>query len=188
MNYLIAGLGNIGPEYHKTRHNIGFDILDELAKQREISFKSERLADKAEFRFKSRNFHLIKPTTYMNLSGKSVKYWLDTLKIKQENLLVLVDDLALPLAQVRLKLKGGDGGHNGLKDIQEKLGNASYARLRFGIGNEFHKGQQVNFVLGKWNEDEEKELKPAIKTCTEAIISFATIGASRTMNQFNNKK
>ncbi len=188
MNYLIVGLGNIGPDYYKTRHNIGFDVLDELARQKEITFKSDRLADKAEFRFKSRNFHLIKPTTYMNLSGKAVRYWMDTLKIKQENILVLVDDLALPLAQVRLKLKGGDGGHNGLKDIQEKLGNAKYARLRFGIGNDFHPGQQVKFVLGRWTEEEEKLVAPAIKTCCEAIIAFATIGAARAMNQFNTKK
>jgi len=187
MNYLIVGLGNIGPDYYKTRHNIGFDILDQLARDRELTFKSERLADKANFRFKSRNFHLIKPTTYMNLSGRAVKYWMDQLKIKQENVLVLVDDLALPLAQVRLKLRGGDGGHNGLKDIQEKLGNANYARLRFGIGDNYSKGQQVKFVLGRWTTEEEKAIEPAIKTCCEAIIAFATIGPARTMNQFNKK-
>jgi peptidyl-tRNA hydrolase, PTH1 family len=186
LKYLIAGLGNIGPEYVNTRHNIGFDILDQLAATKDIDFESKRLADYANFKFKGRHFHLIKPTTFMNLSGKSIKYWMTALKINPENLLIVVDDIALPLGQLRLRAKGGDGGHNGLKSINESLGNSKYARLRFGIGKEFYAGSQTNYVLGKFSEEERKIIQPKIKLACEIIINFGTIGLTRTMTQFNN--
>lgn len=187
MKYLIAGLGNIGEEYAFTRHNIGFLILDALTKASNISFKTDRLAFTAEYRFKGRTFILIKPTTYMNLSGKAVNYWLQAEKIPLENLLVVTDDIALPFGTLRMKLKGSDGGHNGLKSINEVLGTTEYTRLRFGIGSEFSKGKQVDYVLGRWNEEEQKLLPERIDLAVEMIRSFATAGPQLTMTNFNNK-
>ncbi len=185
--FLIIGLGNIGEEYANTRHNIGFDVLDYLAKENELKFKSDRLADMTEFKYKGKQLILIKPTTYMNLSGKAVNYWMQTEKIATENILVIVDELALPLGKIRLGPKGSDGGHNGLKNIQELLKTNQYPRLRFGIGNEFHKGNQVNFVLGKWNEEEEKLLQERIKIAADAVKAFAFVGLARCMNEYNAK-
>ena len=185
MKYLIAGLGNIGPDYENTRHNIGFDALDELASTSNVSFSSGRYADHATIKFKGRTLILIKPTTYMNLSGKAVHYWLQHEKIPLDRLLVITDDLALPFGTLRLKAKGSDGGHNGLKHIQQILGTPNYARLRFGIGNGFPKGHQVNYVLSKWTDEENTELQSLIKKCSEIVKSFVSIGPARTMNQFN---
>lgn len=185
MKYLITGLGNIGPEYELTRHNIGFLVLDQLADQQQISFSSDRLADKAEFKYKGRSVHLIKPTTYMNLSGKAVSYWLQELKIPRENLLVIVDDLALPFGSLRLRTKGSAAGHNGLKNIEAVLGGQDYSRLRFGIGSEFGKGQQVDYVLSNFTRDEFDQLPPLMKRANEMVLSFLTIGAAHTMSQFN---
>jgi peptidyl-tRNA hydrolase, PTH1 family len=187
MKFLIAGLGNIGEEYENTRHNIGFSILDALAKENDLRFSSDRLAATAEYRFKGKTLFLIKPSTYMNLSGKAVNYWLQAEKIKQENLLVLTDDIALPFGTLRMKTKGSDGGHNGLKSIQETLGTNEYARLRFGVGNEFSKGKQVDHVLGKWSREEEKLLPERIQMAGEMIRSFVSIGIQLTMTQYNNK-
>ena len=187
MKYLIVGLGNIGAEYEHTRHNIGFDVLDAMAQEKEITFKDQRYGAIAEYKFKGRTFILLKPNTYVNLSGRAVNYWLQKEKIPLENLLVVVDDLALPFGTLRLKPKGGDAGHNGLKNIQTMLNTAAYSRLRFGIGNDFSTGQQVDYVLGRWSEDEKEILKDRIKTSIGIIKSFATIGVARTMNQFNKK-
>lgn len=185
--FLIVGLGNIGDEYTHTRHNIGFDVLDTIAKENNIKFTTNRLADVAEYKFKGKTFVLVKPSTYMNLSGKAVNYWLQAEKISVENMLVITDDLALPLGTLRMKGKGSDGGHNGLKNIQEVLNTQNYARLRFGVGNEYAKGKQVDFVLGKWNSEEIKTLEPRIKLALEMIHGFATIGLQRTMSAYNNK-
>lgn len=185
--FLIVGLGNIGDEYTHTRHNIGFDVLDTIAKENNIKFTTNRLADVAEYKFKGKTLVLVKPSTYMNLSGKAVNYWLQTEKISVENMLVITDDLALPLGTLRMKGKGSDGGHNGLKNIQEVLNTQNYARLRFGVGNEYAKGKQVDFVLGKWNSEEIKVLEPRIKLALEMIQGFATIGLQRTMSAYNNK-
>lgn len=187
MKYLIAGLGNIGQEYENTRHNIGFNILDAFAEASNIAFKDKRYGAIAETKHKARNIILLKPSTYMNLSGKAIHYWLQKEKIPLENLLVLVDDLALDFGKIRLKPKGGDGGHNGLANINQILGTSKYARLRFGIGSEFFKGQQINYVLSKWEDDEEKSLSPRIEICGDLIKSFCTIGLERTMTNFNNK-
>ncbi len=187
MKYLIAGLGNIGHEYDQTRHNIGFEVLDQLAIKENVTFKLETQAYKTEFKFKSKTFVLIKPTTYMNLSGKSIRYWLTTLKIEPSNLLVVLDDLNLPFGKQRLKGNGSDGGHNGLKSIDQLLGNNNYARLRIGIGDEFAKGRQIDYVLGKWNEEELNQLDEIKNYSCEVIKSFATIGIQFTMNQFNKK-
>lgn len=185
MKYLIAGLGNIGDEYENTRHNIGFSILDAIAAKEQLTFVLDRHAHMAEYKFKGRTLILIKPTTYMNVSGKAVQYWLSTQKIALENLLVVTDDIALPFGKIRIKGKGSDGGHNGLKHIQETLQTQQYARLRFGVGNEFSKGKQVDYVLGKWNAEETKLLPDNIQKSIEAIQSFTTIGIERTMNFFN---
>ena len=185
--FLIVGLGNIGSEYKHTRHNIGFDVLDFLAKEEGVSFSEGRLADVAHLKLKGKPIVLIKPTTYMNLSGKAVNYWLQQEKINIENMLVIVDELALPLGKIRINPKGSDGGHNGLKNIQETLNTNVYTRLRFGIGNEFSKGKQVDFVLGKWTDDEQAILKDRIKIASDAIKSFAFVGLERTMNAFNVK-
>ena len=185
--FLIVGLGNIGEEYANTRHNIGFTVLDTLAKENNIHFSTDRLAAIAHLKFKGKTIVLIKPSTYMNLSGKAVNYWLQAEKIPVENLLVITDDIALPLGTLRLKGKGSDGGHNGLKNIQEILNTTEYARLRFGVGNEFSKGKQVDFVLGKWNPEEEKQIEPRVKIVQEMIQAFATIGLQRTMTAYNNK-
>ncbi|TND09868.1 MAG: peptidyl-tRNA hydrolase [Bacteroidetes bacterium] len=187
MKYLIAGLGNIGEEYAHTRHNIGFDILDAWAKSVEVKFRTDRLADVAECRFKGRTFVLIKPSTYMNLSGKAVNYWLQAEKIPVENLVVILDDVALPLGSIRLKGQGGDGGHNGLTSIQETLGTTNYARLRFGVGNNYPKGAQVDYVLGKWSKEEWNALPPRMALAIDAIKAFGTIGISLAMTNYNNK-
>jgi PTH1 family peptidyl-tRNA hydrolase len=185
--FLIVGLGNIGEEYARTRHNIGFDIAEELMKDSGEKFSNERLAFVSRIKIKGKPVVIIKPTTFMNLSGKAVNYWLQSEKIPVENMLVLVDELALPLGKIRLNPKGSDGGHNGLKNIQEVLGTAKYARLRFGISNDFPKGKQVDFVLGEWTEDENKILGERKKLAAEACRSFVSIGLERTMNEFNNK-
>lgn len=187
MKYLIAGLGNIGPDYHETRHNIGFMILDYLANEKEAVFASARYGDKAEFKNKGRIFILIKPSTYMNLSGRAIHYWLNHEKIEVENLLVLVDDLALPLGSLRMKAKGGPGGHNGLTHIIDVLGTDQFARLRFGIGAEYPKGFQSQYVLGKWEPEEREIINPRIKIASEMVVSFGMQGAERTMNLFNKK-
>jgi len=185
--FLIAGLGNIGDEYTNTRHNIGFMILDSLAKKNNLKFTADRLAAVAEYKFKGKTLVLIKPATYMNLSGKAVNYWLQAEKISKENFLVITDDIALPLGSLRMKGKGSDGGHNGLKNIQEILTTPEYARLRFGVGNEFVKGKQVDHVLGKWTNEEQKLLEPRITIAEEMIQNFTTIGLQRTMTAYNNK-
>jgi len=185
MKYLIAGLGNIGPEYELTRHNIGFLILDRMADNHKIDFKTDRLADKAELKYKGRQLHLIKPNTYMNLSGKAIAYWLQELKIPKENLLVLVDDIALPFGTLRMRTKGSAAGHNGLKNIELLLQGQDYSRLRFGIGNTFSKGQQVDFVLSNFSKEELNELPVLMDKTAEMVYSFCTIGAERTMNFHN---
>jgi PTH1 family peptidyl-tRNA hydrolase len=185
--FLIVGLGNIGEEYANTRHNIGFMVLDAIAKENNLKFSTGRLADILEYKFKGKTLILIKPSTYVNLSGKAVNYWLQAGKISIENLLVITDDIALPLGTLRMKGKGSDGGHNGLKNIQETLNTTNYARLRFGVGNEFSKGRQVDYVLGKWSAEEEKLLAPRVKMAIEMIHGFATIGLQRTMTAYNNK-
>lgn len=185
--FLIVGLGNIGDEYAETRHNIGFKIVDQLAAEAGVKFTPGRYADIAEVKHKGKQIILIKPTTYMNLSGKAVNYWLQSEKIAVENMLVLVDELALPFGKIRIGPKGSDGGHNGLKNIQEILNTSAYPRLRFGISNEFNKGAQVNYVLGKWSDEELKTINDRIKICGDAIKAFAFIGLQRCMNEFNNK-
>ena len=185
MKYLIAGLGNIGSEYAHTRHNIGFHILDQLASYKEAIFQSDRLADYTQFKFKGRQIHLIKPTTFMNLSGKAIRYWTAQLNIPLSNTLVITDDVALPFGKLRMRKKGSAGGHNGLANIIELMGTNEFPRLRFGIGNDFHSGQQINYVLGPWEEEEIAQLPTHTKKASEAILSFATIGLERTMNQFN---
>ena len=187
MKYLIAGLGNIGPQYELTRHNVGFLVLDRLADDHKIDFATNRLADRAELKYKGRQLHLIKPNTFMNLSGKAIAYWLQELKIPKENLLVVVDDIALPYGTLRLRTQGSSAGHNGLNNIEEILGGRDYSRLRFGIGNDYPKGQQVDFVLSNF-EREELELLPALMDKSiEIIFSFCTIGVERTMNIFNER-
>jgi PTH1 family peptidyl-tRNA hydrolase len=185
--YLIVGLGNIGEEYAETRHNIGFKILDYLAAQHNCKFVSSRLADKAEMKYKGRTLVLIKPSTFMNLSGKAVNYWLQAEGIEVSNMLVLVDELALPFGKIRMGPKGSDGGHNGLKSIQEALNTSVYPRLRFGIAAEFGKGQQVDYVLGRWNEEELKQLETRIKLASEAVTAFGFMGLERSMNLYNTK-
>lgn len=185
MKYLIAGLGNIGAEYELTRHNIGFLVLDQLADKHNATFESSRLADKAEFRHKGKIIHLIKPTTFMNLSGKAVAYWLQDLKIPKENLLVVLDDLALPFGSLRLRTKGSSAGHNGLKSIEALTGGQDYARLRFGIGNDYAKGQQADFVLSNFEKEEFDKLKGVIDKANEMILSFCTAGPAITMSTFN---
>lgn len=187
VKYLIAGLGNIGPEYHNTRHNVGFMVLDYLAEKMKTTFSPARYGDKAEFKFKGRIFVLIKPSTYMNLSGKAINYWLKKEKIPDEKLLVIVDDVALPLGALRLKAKGGDGGHNGLSSIIDVLGTNEFPRLRVGIGNDYPKGAQVHYVLNKWTDEEIKLLSPRIEKAADLVLSFGTIGVERTMNFFNTK-
>jgi len=183
--FLIIGLGNIGPEYAHTRHNIGFDVLDAFVIKQGGFFKSDRLADVAEVKWKGKTFICIKPTTFMNLSGKAFKYWMDKEKVPVENTLTIVDDLALPITKIRLRASGSDAGHNGLKDIQLTLGTDAYPKLRFGIGSDFKKGQQIDFVLGKWGTTEKKIVDLKIEKCVEVIESFATIGLSRTMTDAN---
>lgn len=188
MKFLIAGLGNIGSEYAKTRHNIGFDILDAFAEKHQQYFHSDRLADLCEMKFKGKILLLMKPTTFMNLSGKAIKYWLTKEKIPIENSLILVDDLAFPLDTLKIKKSGSDAGHNGLKSIHEHIGTTAYPRIRFGIGNHFEKHKQVDFVLGKWEASETELVNKKIIACCDIIESFVTIGLERTMNLYNHKK
>jgi peptidyl-tRNA hydrolase, PTH1 family len=185
MKYLIAGLGNIGPEYELTRHNIGFLTLDRIADLHKIDFTTGRLADKSELKYKGKQIHLIKPNTFMNLSGKAIAYWLQELKIPKENLLVVVDEIALPFGSLRMRTKGSAAGHNGLKNIELLLGGQDYPRLRMGVGNDFAKGQQVDFVLSNFSQDEFKELPAIMDKASEMILSFCTIGSERTMSLFN---
>jgi PTH1 family peptidyl-tRNA hydrolase len=185
MKYLVIGLGNIGPEYELTRHNIGFLTIDRLADQKGIQWKSNRLAFSSEFKYKARTIHLIKPTTYMNLSGKAMKYWMSELQIPIENILVLVDDVAIPFAKIRMKPKGSAAGHNGLKNIEELTGGQNYPRLRIGIGDDFPKGRQIDFVLGRFTKDEFAELPNVMDKAIAMILSFCTVGINQTMNEFN---
>ena len=185
MKFLVAGLGNIGPEYELTRHNIGFLTLDRLADTHKLTFTTSRLADKAELKYKGKQIHLIKPNTYMNLSGKAVAYWLNNLKIPKENLLVVVDDIALPYGVLRMRSQGSSAGHNGLTNIEETLEGRNYARLRMGIGNNFSKGQQVDFVLGNFEKEEFESLPAYLDKAIGAIVAFCTMGAERAMNLHN---
>lgn len=187
MKYLIVGLGNIGNEYAHTRHNIGFDTLDALAEASNVVFATKRYGDVTEMKLKGQQLVLLKPSTYMNLSGNAVRYWLQQENIPIENLLVVVDDLALPFGTLRLKPKGSDGGHNGLRNIQELIGTQTYARLRFGIGNEFARGGQVDFVLGRFSAEDEKVKKERIEVAIEIIKTFCLAGVQTAMNQYNNK-
>jgi len=187
MKYLIVGLGNIGPEYKNTRHNIGFKILDAFSEASDFSLDPGRLAFVGETRFKGRKLICIKPSTYMNLSGKAVNYWLKAEKIPIQNLLVITDDIALPFGTLRLKSKGSNGGHNGLKDIQDFLSTTQYPRLRFGIGDDYKRGRQVDFVLSDWSSEESERLPERMEKSIEIIRSFVTIGIERTMSAFNNK-
>lgn len=185
--FLIVGLGNIGPKYYNTRHNIGFKILDHLAAQEDLKFETVKLGDRCEYKHKGRSFILLKPSTYMNLSGKAVKYWMTKEKIPTEHLLIVTDDLNLPFGSIRLKTKGSDGGHNGLKDIQLQLNTTKYPRFRFGISNSFSKGQQVDYVLGEWSPEETEALDERLEQSIKAIKSFGLAGAAITMNTFNGK-
>jgi len=185
LKYLIAGLGNPGHDYINTRHNIGFEILDSLADSSGIEFRDKRYAFISEYKYKSRIFILIKPTTFVNLSGRAVNYWLQKKKIPVSNLLVISDDINLPFGTIRIRPGGGDGGHNGLRSIIEILGNNNFARLRFGIGDDFMPGNQVDYVLGQWTETEKKVLPEYINKCIEASKSFGTVGLELTMNNFN---
>ncbi len=187
MKFLIAGLGNIGNEYAHTRHNIGFDVVHAFVQKHKGEFQEGRLAYVSEVKWKGKKFICICPTTYMNLSGKAIKYWLDKEKVSLENLLVIVDDLALPLNKIRVRPTGSDAGHNGLRSIQEILGTNEYAKLRFGIGNDFPKGHQSDFVLGKWTKEEEPLVKLKIEKSVEVIETFATQGIAASMNQVNNQ-
>lgn len=184
MKYLIVGLGNMHPDYDGTRHNIGFDIVDQLAEDLGITFKNDTLGDIAEGKHKGRTLVLLKPSTYMNKSGKSVRHWLQKKKIEKSNLLVVVDDLNIDYGKLRLRAKGSDGGHNGLKDINQMLGK-EYARLRFGIGDNFSKGRQVDYVLGKWSNEEMDKIYPLIRKSSEACKSFASIGLKFTSDNLN---
>ncbi|GAA4273725.1 aminoacyl-tRNA hydrolase [Aquimarina gracilis] len=185
--FLVAGLGNIGPKYHNTRHNIGFRILDALAKSEDLKFETKKLGDITTYKFKGRTIILLKPNTYMNLSGKAVRYWLEKEKVPLENLLVVTDDINIPFGTIRLKAKGSAGGHNGLKDIEAQLNTSKYSRFRFGVGAEFNKGRQVDYVLGEWNDDEESAMPERIEKGIELIKSFTTAGLANTMNIFNGK-
>ena len=185
MNYLLVGLGNIGPEYELTRHNIGFLTLDRLADKEGAAWKCDRLAFKTEFKHKSRTLHLIKPTTYMNLSGKAVNYWMKTLNIPKENILVLVDDVAIPFEKLRMRPKGSAAGHNGLKNIEELCGGQDYPRLRMGIGDNFPKGMQVDYVLGRFTQQELDVLPEIMDKAIAMALGFCTVGIAHTMTQFN---
>ncbi len=185
MKYLIVGLGNIGDEYKDTRHNIGFMIIEQLMEKHNVTAKQERLAYVSQIKYRSRQLILAMPTTYMNLSGKAVRYHMDKNNIPLERLLILTDDLSLPFGRLRMRRKGSDGGHNGLKDIQQTLGTQSYPRLRFGIGSDYSKGQQIDFVLGTFTPEESDKLPELIEESCKGILSFVTIGLDRTMNTFN---
>lgn len=188
MKYLIAGLGNIGQEYVDTRHNVGFMILNRLMERFDVTPESDRYAFTAKIKYKGKTLFLVLPTTYMNLSGKAIRYHLQQQKIPVENLLVVTDDLALPFGTCRIRAKGSDGGHNGLKNIQELLGTQNYNRLRFGVGNDFNKGAQVDYVLSDFTDEEFEAIPPILDACVEGILSFVGVGIARTMTGFNKKK
>ncbi|WP_461532612.1 aminoacyl-tRNA hydrolase [Sinomicrobium sp.] len=185
--FLIVGLGNTGREYEDTRHNIGFKVLDHLAEKESISFETAKLGDRCVYKFKGRTLILLKPSTFMNLSGKAVRYWMEKENIPLENLLVITDDINLPFGTIRLKGKGSDGGHNGLKSVQQLLGTVQYRRFRFGVGADFTKGKQIDYVLGEWNEEETAALSERLEKSCELIRSFVTAGLANTMNAFNGK-
>ncbi|HSD13998.1 MAG TPA: aminoacyl-tRNA hydrolase [Flavobacterium sp.] len=185
--FLIVGLGNIGAEYVNTRHNIGFKVVDHLAKQESVSFETVKLGALAECKIKGRTLLLLKPNTYMNLSGKALQYWMEKEKIAKENVLVITDDLNLPFGTIRIKPKGSDGGHNGLKSIQQTLNSADYPRFRFGISDEFKKGKQVDYVLGEWDDQEKEKLPERLDKSAEAVKSFTLTGLGNTMSEFNGK-
>jgi len=187
MKYLIVGLGNIGSEYQNTRHNIGFTVLDAFAKASNIFFTDNRYGATCELKVKGRTLLLLKPSTFMNLSGNALRYWMQKEKIAIENILVIVDDIALPFGTIRLKPKGSDAGHNGLKNIQEILGHSNYTRLRFGVGSNFATGKQIEYVLGKWSDEELSQLSERAEKCKELILSFCLSGLELTMTQFNGK-
>lgn len=187
MKYLIVGLGNPGLQYENTRHNIGFKVVETFVKGREGSFSSDKLADVATVKFKGRQIVVIKPTTFMNLSGKAVNYWMQKEKITRENVLVITDDIALPFGKLRMKGKGSDGGHNGLKDIHATLGTVEYTRLRFGVGSEFNPGRQSDYVLGEWSSEENEGLQERIETACEFIKSYVSVGLQLTMTNWNNR-
>lgn len=189
MKYLIVGLGNIGGEYAETRHNIGFKVLDALlSRASDAVFTPQRYGDVARMKNKGRELVLLKPSTYMNLSGKAVRYWMQAEKIEADHVFVVVDDVALPFGQIRIRKSGSDGGHNGLAHVNEMLGHQNYARLRFGIGGDFPKGFQVDYVLGQWSGEEKEQLPELLKYAGDAVLSFAMVGIDRTMNFFNVKK
>ena len=185
--FLIVGLGNIGQEYENTRHNIGFKVLDYLAKDESLTFQTQKLGDVAEYNIKGRKLFLLKPSTYMNLSGKAIKYWMEKENIEKENILVITDDLNLSFGTIRIKAKGSDGGHNGLKSIQAVLNTVEYPRFRFGISDQFKKGQQVDYVLGEWTSEENSMLIERLEVAAKVIRSFALAGLSNTMNEYNGK-
>lgn len=185
--FLIVGLGNIGAEYANTRHNIGFKVLDFLARQESLNFETVKLGALAEYKVKGRTLLLLKPNTYMNLSGKAIQYWMEKEKITKENILVITDDLNLPFGTIRIKPKGSDGGHNGLKSIQQTLNTADYPRFRFGISDDFKKGRQVDYVLGEWDDDEKAKLPERLEMSVKAIQSFALSGLGNTMSDYNGK-
>lgn len=187
MKYLIVGLGNIGSEYRNTRHNIGFKVLDAFAEASNITFTTQRYGDVVETRVKNKILLLLKPSTYMNLSGDAVRYWMNKENIPLENVLVIVDDIALPFGAIRIKGKGSDGGHNGLKNIAAMIGTQSYARLRFGVGNDFPKGAQVDYVLGNFSEEQEKQMPERLKIAIDAIKAFCLSGLTFAMNNYSNK-
>lgn len=188
MKYLIIGLGNIGSEYAQTRHNIGFKVVDALAAAQGGTFRTDRYADVCEIKYKGRAIILLKPSTYMNLSGNAVRYWMQKEKVEIENIFVIVDDIAIPFGTLRIRKQGSDGGHNGLKHINEMLATQNYSRLRFGIDGNFPKGFQIDYVLGKWSDDEKQKLPELIEQVGKAILGFTTIGIDRTMNEFNSKR
>lgn len=187
MKFLVVGLGNPGMEYAHTRHNIGFDVLDFMANEAGVPFSADRYCHIARLKIRGKQVILIKPTTYMNLSGKAVNYWMQAENISIENLFVITDDIALPEGTIRIRMKGSDGGHNGLKDINEVLNNNGYPRLRFGVGNDFPKGRQADYVLGHWPETQQELIKEKIKVAAEAVKSFVAAGPVPTMNRFNTK-
>lgn len=187
MKYLIVGLGNPGAKYENTRHNIGFKVVDEFAEERKTEFETLKHAQVAKAKWKGRQIVLIKPTTFMNLSGKAVNYWMQQEKIPLSNVLVIMDDISLPFGTLRLKGKGSDAGHNGLKDIERMVGTSKYARLKFGVGNDFHPGQQADYVLGEWNKNEALDLPERISMSTNFIKDFTTLGLQMTMTNWNNK-
>ncbi len=187
MKYLVVGLGNIGREYAETRHNIGFKVLDALAEASNTSFVTGRYGDTAEIKHKGRAITLLKPSTYMNLSGKAVRYWMESLKVPVENILIISDDIALPFGTIRIRAKGSHGGHNGHRNIIEMIGTEKYPRIKFGVGSDFATGQQVDYVLGEWDEEERAKLAERTEMVGKAILSFTTAGLSNTMNTYNNK-